>query len=134
MAILGKGRFKCLNLLKRDDEIFIVKGRTGSWNELSYNEDVILLPKGHRFSRLYAEQVHNQDHLGVQADIAKVGAKFWIIGIEKLMKSVRYNCIGCRRLFRKFASQVMAPLPVDKLKPFPALFCVWNRFIRTFFN
>ena len=49
--VQGKGRFKGLNLMKREDGIFIVKGRMGSLNELSYSEDV-LLPKGHRFARL----------------------------------------------------------------------------------
>ena len=47
-AISGKGRFKGLNILKCEDEVFIVKGRTGAWNQLSYNEDIVILPKGHR--------------------------------------------------------------------------------------
>ena len=117
LGAVGKGRFKGLNLLKRNDGIYIVKGRTEHWNELSYNEDVALLPKGHRFAQLYAEYVHNKDHIGVHAGIAKVRAKFWIIGIEKLMKSITYSCSVCRRNFRKHASQVMASLPIDKLKP-----------------
>ena len=73
------------------DGIFIVKGSTEAWNELSNNDDVILLPKDHRFSKLYAEYIHNIDHLGVNANIAKIRAVLWIVGTEKLMKAIRYN-------------------------------------------
>ena len=39
-----------------------------------------------------------------------------------MMKSIKYNCIPCRRRFRKFASQVMAPIPTDKLNPSPPFY------------
>ena len=57
--------------------------------------------------------------MGVSADVAKVRAVFWILGIERMIKSIRYKCIPCRKMYGKLMSQVMAPLPVDRLKPAP---------------
>ena len=42
------------------------------WNELSNNEDVILLPKGHHFPKWYAEYIHNVNHIGFNANIVKI--------------------------------------------------------------
>ena len=117
-GVEGKGPFKCLNLVKQGD-IYIVKGRTDLWNELSYNEDIIILPNKHHFSRLYAEYVHNQNHLGVHACVAKVRTKFWIPGIVQMMKSIRFKCVVCRRQYGKLSSQIMASLPEERLKPTP---------------
>ena len=51
-----KGRFCRLSAKKRDGGIIVVGTRVESWMEMSYNQnDVILLPFSHRFSRLYTE-------------------------------------------------------------------------------
>ena len=44
---------------------------------------------------------------------------FWIIGIQKLCKSIRQNCVECRKRFSKLCSQVMGKLPLERLKPSP---------------
>ena len=100
-GVAGKGQYKNLNLQKRSDGIFIVKSRTGIWNELPHNDDVPILSKSHRLSLLYAEHVHRSDHLGVSADVAKGRAVFWIVGIERMMKSIRYKCIPCKKMYGK---------------------------------
>ena len=63
-STIGKGQYRNLNLKKRlADDIFIVKGRTEAWNELLNNDELSLLPKRHRFEKLYAEYIHNSNHL-----------------------------------------------------------------------
>lgn len=88
---------------------------------LNYNVSrIILLPYDHRFSRLYAEFIHNECHYGVAATASKIRSRFWISNLEKMAKSIRYSCVQCRKLDKKLCSQIMGKLPIDRLKPAPA--------------
>ena len=88
---------------------------------MSYNKsEIILLPYGHTFSRLYAEHIHNRGHLGVLSTASKIRAKFWIIKLLKLVKSIRTNCVICKKLDKKLNEQIMGKLPIERLKPAPA--------------
>ena len=108
---------------KRDDGIIIVGGRVERWVQMSYNKnEVILLPYNCRFSRLYAEHVHNQGHYGVSTTASKIRSRFWIIGIHRMVKSIKINCVTCKKLDKRLAEQVMGNLPTDRLKPAPP----WN--------
>ena len=63
---IQSGKYKRLCPRKRDDGIYVVGERARGWMEISYNKsEIILLPYGHRFSRLYAEHIHCRGHLGV---------------------------------------------------------------------
>ena len=68
---------------------------------------------------LFSRHIHKEAHLWVNSDIAKIRSHYWVIGIHKLVKSIRYNCITCRKFHRKLQEQLMAPLPIDRLKPAP---------------
>ena len=37
-----------------------------------------------------------------------------------MVKSIRYNCVQCRKLCKNLETQVMGQLPIDRLKPAPA--------------
>ena len=66
--------------------------RAEEWFEISYNNcEVILLPYKHRFSRLYVEFVHKQGGLETAATTSKTRSRFWIMNIQKVAKSVKYN-------------------------------------------
>ena len=83
------GKYKWLTPRKRDDGIYVVGGRARGWVEMSYNKsEIILLPYGHRFSHLYAEHIHCRGHLGVLSTASKIRAKFWIVKLLKLVKSI----------------------------------------------
>ena len=69
---------------------------------------VILLPYKHRFSRLYAELVHSKGHSGVLTTTSKICTRFCIIKLLKLVKSIKFNCVTCRKLGK---------LPLERLKP-----------------
>ena len=61
---IQSGKYKRLCPRKRDDGIYVVGGRARGWMEMSYNKsEIILLPYGHRFSRLYAGHIHSRGHL-----------------------------------------------------------------------
>ena len=87
--------------------------------EMSHNKgDVILLPYQHRLSKLYSRHVHVKGHHGVLTTASKIRSKFWILTkLLKLVKSIKLNCIGCRRLDKKLSEQVMGNLPIERLKP-----------------
>ena len=121
-GIKGNGPYRRLGLEKRNDEIFVVGKRIAEWNEMSYNrQGVPILPKDHPLSTLYVAFVHNRDRLGVSATVSKVRTQYWIVSAERIAKKLRCNCVSCRR-DAKPASQVMSPLPIEKLKPAP----VWT--------
>ena len=121
---LKAGKYKRLCPHLRKDGIYVVGGRATRWMEMSYNKgEVILLPHEHRFSRLYAEYVHNRGHYGVSTTASKIRSKFWITKLLKMTKSIKYNCIICRKLDKKLSEQVMGELPQERLKPSPAWHC-----------
>lgn len=119
---LKKGKYKRLCPRMREDGIYVVGDRTTRWMEMSYNKkEVILLPYEHRFSQLYAEYIHNRGHYGVSTTASKIRSKFWIVKLLKMTKSIKHNCIICKRLDKKLSEQVMGKLPEERLKPAPRL-------------
>ena len=73
-------------------------------------------------SILYARYIHNIGHLGIDADIAKIRAHYWILGLAGIVRSVRNKCTVCRKKYLKISTQVMGKLPIERLKPAPAFF------------
>ena len=49
--------------------------------------------------------------------------KDWIVKLLKMIKSIRYNCVICKKLDKKVSEQIMGKLPVERLKPSPAWTC-----------
>lgn len=106
------------------ERIYVVGGRGERWIEMSHNKnEVTLLPYDHRFSRLYAEHIHRKGHLGVLSTSSKIRTRFWIVKLLKMVKSIRYNCVICKKLDKKLSEQIMGKLPVERLKPSPAWSC-----------
>ena len=78
--------------------MWVVGTRTEKWMEISYNrKNSILLPFSHRFSKLYAEFIHSISHVGILATVAKIRLQFWIVNLPKMVKSIVYHCIPCRK-------------------------------------
>ena len=118
---LRKGRYKRLCPRKRDDGIYVVGERASRWMEMTYNKGkLVLLPYDHRFSRLYAEHIHQRGHLGVLSTTSKIRSRFWIVKLIKLVKATKRNCVICRKMDKKLNEQAMGQLPMDRLKPTPA--------------
>ena len=103
--------------------IYVVGHRVQNWVKMSYNKcEIILLTYSHHFSRLYTEYVHGIGHLGVWATASKVRAKYWIVKLHKLGKSIKSQCITCRKIEKKPSEQIMGQLSEERLKPAPP----WN--------
>ena len=109
-----------LNPRLNEEGIYVVGSRCEKWIEMSYNnKEVILLPHSHRFYRLYVENIHNRDHHGVLSTASKVRARFWITKLLNMVKSIKSQCIICKKLDKTLSPQVMGKLPEERLKPAP---------------
>ena len=87
-----------------------------TWNKQKFE----LLPKDHQLSHLIVSHEHTAGgHLGTAATIDKIRSNYWIIGVTKMVKSLIGKCVPCRRARKKLYSQVMSPLPVERIKPSP---------------
>ena len=117
---LRKDKYKKLCPRIKDD-LIVVGGRTERWMEATWNkQEFLLLPSNHRISELIVLYEHKESgHLAVASTVARIRCKYWIIGITKLVKGVISNCIPRKKKFQRRASQMMSPLPVERLKPTP---------------
>ena len=115
-------------LCPRVDEkgIVIVGGRTERWMNATWNrQEFILLPKDSRISLLIIRHIHNESrHLGSASTIAKVRAKFWIIGLCRMANSMSKKCVICQIKFKRLLEQRMSTLPIERLKPSPPFFYI----------
>ena len=59
----------------------------------------VFLPQNHLFTRKLVEQVHLTTlHGGVGMTMAKVRDQYWVPKLRHLVKRVRSDCWGCKRL------------------------------------
>lgn len=106
-----------LNPFIDSDGVFRVGGQTSLAN-LPYDEKhPLILPKKHHVSTLLVRHYHQGvAHQGRHLNEGVLrSAGVWIIGGRKLVSSVIYQCVTCRRLRGKPVEQKMANLPEDRL-------------------
>ena len=121
---IEKGRYKRFCPRTNEEGIYVVGGRGERWIEMSHNKnEIILLPYDYRFSRLYAKHIHRKGHLGVLSTSSKTRTRFWIVKLLNMVKSIRYNCVICKKLDKRLIEQIMGKLSVERLKPSPAWSC-----------
>ena len=98
-----------------------VGGRAEHWMQATWNkQEFILLPHNHRLFHLIAESDHAKGgHLGVSSTVAKIRSRFWIINVQKIVKSICNKCIKCRKKFKMLCGEAMKDLPVERLQPSP---------------
>ena len=81
--------------------------------------------KEHKLSELIAVDEHNKSgHLGCAATVSRIRAKYWIVGVRRLVNTLINDCVICKKKFKKFAVQMMSPLPVERIRPSPPFFNV----------
>jgi hypothetical protein len=76
-----------------------------------------LLPYNHRVAKLIMEEYHQKGHTGVATTVAKARRSYWISRAHDLAKTIKYNCVTCRKANPKTETQIMANLPQQRLKP-----------------
>ena len=81
-------------------------------------------------AKLYANYVHNIAHLGIPSDVSKIRKKFWIVGVRKLVSSISYKCVICKKSNGDLQQQVMGQIPIERTVPAPA----WSYISLDFFD
>ena len=109
---------------KYKDGLIVVDGRAERWMQATWNrQEFILLPHSHnfsRFSQLIAEDEHRKGgHLGGAATVARIRSRFWISNLQRMVKSVCFKCVTCKRKFQRLSGQFMSNLPLERLQPSP---------------
>ena len=103
------------------DGLLRVKGRL-QMSELSYEEKhPIILPKDHSSKLLVRFQHKLLKHAGVDVLLTSLRNSFWVIGLRRLAKTVKRECVPCQRQESKACGEVAAPIPelrVSQAPPF----------------
>ena len=72
----------------------------------------VLLPHDHKISRLITQEAHQCGHPGVATTAAKARAKYWILRVHDLAKTIKsFKCVICRKMKQKTETRIMAELP-----------------------
>jgi hypothetical protein len=125
---LGKPVHKSSSIAKLDpfigeDGLLRVKGRL-QFSDLSYgSKHPIILPKCHVSKLLVRFQHVLLKHAGVETLITSLRNNYWILGVRRVAKQVKRECVPCQRFDSKACNQPVAPLPDLRVKESPP-FCV----------
>ena len=106
---------------KYKDGLIVLGGRAERWMQATWNrQEFILLPHNHQFSQLIAEDEHRKSgHLGVAVAVARIRSRFWVTNLQRIVKSICFKCVTCRRKFQRLSGQIMSNLPLERLPPSP---------------
>ena len=114
---LKAGAFKVLTPFVDSAGILRVGGRV-EVSLMSYENCYPALLPNNWIATLITREAHQIGRNGVAATSAKVRRKYWIIQGPKVAKMVKKQCTFCKKIEKKFESQLMAKLPWFRQKPF----------------
>lgn len=101
--------------------ILRVGGRLNKLKLNNFEKNPAIIPGSHHIATLLVRHHHDLlKHQGRHLTEGAVrSAGLWITGGKRLVSSVIYKCITCKKLRGKIAAQKMADLPADRLEPAP---------------
>lgn len=110
-----------LNPFIDEDGLLRVGGRL-TYADLPRDErHPVILPKTNHIATLivrhYHEEVFHQGRHLTEGAVRSAGV--WIVGGKRLVSSVLYNCVTCKKLRGRLMEQKMASLPADRLTSEP---------------
>lgn len=100
------------------DGLVRVGGRLSRADLKNMEKHPILLPGKHHVSKLLVRHFHeivcHQGRLLTEGAIRAAG--YWITGVKRLVSSLIFGCVSCRKLRGKFQFQKMSDLPEDRVE------------------
>ena len=88
--------------------------------KLSFEEKhPIILPKSHVSMLLVRSHHRMMKHAGVATMISTLRCQFWIVGLRRMAKKVKRECIACQKQDAVACAQPRAPLPGDRVTRSP---------------
>ena len=93
------------------------KGRTRKAPSLSYStKHPIILDSRHHAVKLFLMRVHEQNHhQGVEYQRSIVNQEFWVLHLRSALRTIKNNCVTCRRNSAAAMTPEMADLPAERL-------------------
>ena len=115
--VLQDSKLFALNpFLDRNDDLIHVRGRIVNADVPKEMKEPIVLPAKNRITQLLIEDIHcNTGHVGVKHVVSKLRENYWVLRCVSEVKKVIGRCIFCRRQNKPLQSQLMAPLPEERL-------------------
>ena len=85
---------KCFNIFLDSDNLIRLVGRI-QHSDLDYNaKHFIILPKGHRISKLICDYYHKKYfHVGLESLLHFMRQKYWILSNRYLARKAVHECI-----------------------------------------
>ena len=70
-----------------------------------------IIPKGHVAKLFVVFQHRLLKHAGVDTVVSSLRSEYWIVGLRRLTKTVKRECVSCQRVDSQACNQPAAPLP-----------------------
>ena len=102
-----------------DDGLIRSDGRLQNAKFLSYDVRYpVILPRNSRITKLIVKEFHGMGNhaSGTNQTLAALSTRYWIISAREVIHQWEKECMECRRRKIKPCEQIMAPLPLSRLK------------------
>ena len=102
-----------------DDGLLRSDGRLQNAKFLSYDVRYpVILPRNSRITKLIVKEFHEMGNhaSGTNQTLAALSTRYWIISAREVIRQWEKECMECRRRKGKPCEQIMAPLPLSRLK------------------
>ena len=102
-----------------DDGLLRSDGRLKNAKFLSYDVRYpVILPRKSWITKLIVKDFHEKGNhaSGTNQTLAALSARYWVISGREVIRECEKECAECRRRKAKICQQVMAPLPLSRLK------------------
>ena len=104
-----------LNPFLDEEQLLRVGGRLQN-SEMSYDAKHPVILGKHHITLLLLRHTHiMRHHEGVESMLSFLRQRYWIVGVRRLLRSVKSACVACRRYDAKSADEVSPPLPCDRV-------------------
>ncbi|GBN71477.1 hypothetical protein AVEN_85918-1 [Araneus ventricosus] len=114
-------KLKSLDPFLDNNSILRVGGRLKNAN-LDYDaKHQIILPNGHKITKLIFEFYHKKYlHLGAQGLLHQVRLRYWPLNGKSTARMIVHNCVICYKNKPVIADQIMGNLPKERVTPISA--------------
>lgn len=100
-----------------DNDLLVLSGRLRHACLSRRSKHPVILPRSHRISHIIISDCHNEAHLGTEWTLCRLRSKYWIVGARNMIKSVKRECVLCKKLYAPPLVQRMADLPPERCLP-----------------
>ena len=107
-----------LDPLTDSEGILRVGGRVDKTIATYNTRHPVSLSRDNWTSKLIMRRAHQYGYSGVAATVAKVRRRYWIVRAHSLAKSVKHECVFCKKSQAQCETQKMVDLPEIRLAPY----------------